>query len=284
MPTKVCDECEALRDRLCAKWLGADADSPDSRAGWTPKCDVVVHLTPASYVQAVGAPGAATVASSLVDQEKGQIRIRRIDVRGQDPKWQDTALPHELTHVVLADRFAGKRLPRWADEGVATLADPASKQEGHLRDMRQAMSTRSGFRVVELLNMDDYPPAHRWAAFYGQSVSITKFLVERGRSDQFVNFVDVAMERGYENALRDVYKINGTAELERAWMAQINSPIENSGKTAVSSVEIDGSTVTQQTANSSSQALAPIESLALAGQRSAEPLPREANQLSSLSP
>ncbi len=221
---QICDSCETLRSQLIEKWLGAGAAQKAVSEPWSPKCDIIIHSTAAGYVRAVGPGGNMTVASSLVDQDRGRIHVRRIDVRGQDAHWQTSALPHEMTHVVLADRFAGQRLPRWADEGVATLADPFAKRQGHLRDLHQAVATRSAFRIAELFTMDDYPPASRWAAFYGQSISLTEYLVDRGQSsEQFVNFVECAMNKGYETALREVYRINGPAELERDWMASIRA-------------------------------------------------------------
>jgi hypothetical protein len=225
---QVCDLCETLRTELTERWLGAEAVKKAAASAWSPKCDIILHSNAAGYVQAVGPGSDATVASSLVDQNQGRIHVRRIDVRGTDPHWQTAALPHELTHVVLADRFAGQRLPRWADEGVAILADPFAKRQGHLRDLQSALANRGAFRVVELLTLDDYPPAHRWAAFYGQSASITQYLVERGdSSEQFVDFVECAMQKGYETALRDIYRINGSAELERDWNAHLRSPKAN---------------------------------------------------------
>lgn len=214
----IAESCEALRSELVAKWLGSGSD-----ATWTPKCDLVLHDSSASYVQAVGAGGAATIASTLVDQQKGKIRQRRIDVRVTDAEWQVTALPHELTHVVLTDRFVGQRLPRWADEGLAILADPASKQDGHLRDFRRAVAMQDAFRTVELLSLEDYPAANRWAAFYGQSASLTHYLVRRGTPEQFVSFLQRSLQSGYERALRETYHIDSVGQLEKEWTTDLNA-------------------------------------------------------------
>lgn len=240
--------CESLRSELVARWLGADAD-----VAWLPKCDLVLHDTSASYVQAVGAGGAATIASTLVDQQKGKIRQRRIDVRVSDPQWQVSALPHELTHVVLTDRFVGQRLPRWADEGLAILADPATKQDGHLRDFRRAVATQDTFRTVELLALEDYPAANRWAAFYGQSASLTHFLVRRGTPEQFVAFLQLSLKKGYEPALRETYNIGSVAELERQW----NSDLVASRYTLVSSTRQLASSALQPAALSESRETRP---------------------------
>ncbi len=213
---QVLESCEKLRVELATKWLGAGFT-----VRWQPKCDIVLHTSDASYLQAVGSGASGTIASSLIDQQKGQIRQRRIDVRALDNRWQVTALPHELTHVIMSDRFVGQRLPRWADEGLAILADPTAKQDGHLRDFRRAWAGQGAFRVVELMTMDDYPAAHRWATFYGQSVSLAQFLVGRGTPEQFVKFLHRSLEKGYEPALRETYNIASINELEREWTGHV---------------------------------------------------------------
>jgi hypothetical protein len=207
--------CETLRTELYAKWIG-----DDSAADWLPKCDVVLHPTDASYLREVGAGAASTVASSLIDQLQGQIRTRRIDVRTSDSDWQTAALPHELTHVVLAGRFAGRALPRWIDEGAAILADPTAKRLGHKQEITAALANRSAFRIVELVTLDDYPAAHRWGTFYCQSASVVEYLVSQKSPADFVQFVELALDEGYDTSLRKVYGIAGIAGLERNWQAQ----------------------------------------------------------------
>ncbi len=213
------EACETLRTALYAKWTGET-----SPGVWSPKCDVVLHPNDASYLKEVGPGAASTVASSLVDQHKGRTRSRRIDVRSFNSDWETAALPHEMTHVVLADRFAGRTLPRWIDEGVAILADPVEKRRLHKQEMRGAIANRSAFRVVELLTLDDYPAANRWGTFYGQSVSVVEYLVTQKSPAEFLEFVQLAMDNGYEASLRKVYGISGIAELERDWNAAALRP------------------------------------------------------------
>lgn len=208
-------EAEALKARLAAKWLG---DAVLDSAAWTPKCDVILHTTLTSYLRAVPG-GEQTAGSSLIQPDRGKIVTRRIDVRADKPGWFSAALAHELTHVILADVFPGGRVPHWADEGMAVLADPVAKQQAHLDDLRYAQSTRSTLRVVELLSLNGYPQPHQQAAFYGQSASIVRFLLDRDSPAQFVKFVKFAENQGYEAALREHYRINGIDDLERRWAA-----------------------------------------------------------------
>jgi hypothetical protein len=191
---------------------------------WIPKCDIVLHPTDEAYLREVGSGGRNTAASSLVDRQQGRIVLRRIDIRSTQSNWQMAALGHELTHVVLADRFEGRSLPRWIDEGMAILADPDEKQLRHRNDLKKAIAARAEFRVLELVTLADYPAAQRWGTFYGQSASLVQFLVDQAGPEQFVGFVEVALDRGYDQGLRQVYHF-GIADLERRWHAQLNAPV-----------------------------------------------------------
>jgi len=209
-------QCETLRGTLCEKWLGKS--SPQ----WTPKCDIVLHSSDASYLGELGQGAASTLASSLVEQKVGRIALRRIDIRASRAGWRQTALPHEMTHVVLADCFKQRPLPRWIDEGMAILADPEIKQAGHRKDLDDAIKARASFRVVELISMEDYPAAQRWGTFYGQSASLVEYLVSQSTPDRFVQFVRLSMDNGYESALTQVYQIDNVMELERRWRAHLS--------------------------------------------------------------
>jgi hypothetical protein len=201
------EACEQLRASLCQRWLG----DPSSKR-WQPKCYVVIHPNDASYLREVGHAGRSTVASALVERDQGQIASRRIDVRDKSM----SAFGHELTHVVLADRFKQEPLPRWVDEGIAMLADSADKQQRHARDFEQALANRAEFRLVELLGMAEYPAPGRWGAFYGQSASLVNYLVQQSSEAQFLNFVAASLDDGYEQGLQQVYGLT-FPQLERRW-------------------------------------------------------------------
>ena len=205
-------QCETLRESLHANWFGA---KPTER--WTPKCDVVLHADDAGYLRQVGAAGRNTVASALVSDRSQKTKVRRVDVRRTNQHWHKGPFAHELTHVVLADRLDLARLPRWADEGMATLADSTAKQQRHQHDLAQAFQRGTAFRLGQLLSASDYPAQDQWGTFYGQSVSLVKFLVERDSPTRFVEFLETAHTQGYASALQSVYQIADVATLERQW-------------------------------------------------------------------
>ena len=73
---------------------------------------------------------------------------------------------------MVAERFVERQIPRWADEGMAVLADTQGKQDLHHADLRLARANRTTFRLVELMQLENYPDATRQATFYGQSASL----------------------------------------------------------------------------------------------------------------
>jgi hypothetical protein len=236
--------CERLRGELCSKWHA------DRGVAWTPKCDVVLHPNDASYLREVGAGATSTVASSLVDHNAGKICLRRVDVRAQQSPWQTASLPHELTHVILADCFVGKLVPRWIDEGAALLADPADKQLRHKAELAGAVADQSAFRVVELLTLEDYPASNRWGAFYGQSLSLVEYLTQQRSTDDFIRFVQLSFDRGYDASLREVYGLADVAALERSWKSKAALPQGTAGQgTTASGVALAEILVGGSTAN-----------------------------------
>ena len=164
---------ESLRRDLQKKWLGEAAASK-----WNPKCRIVLHPSLESYLAACGRGSEHTVGSSLVKVAQGEITNRQIDLLGGRADFLSAALPHELTHVVLKDRFPNEGLPRWADEGIAILADTEAKQGRHLRDLQQGIANHTLFDTPSLVALEDYPGSDRMGVFYGQSVSLVKFLVD----------------------------------------------------------------------------------------------------------
>jgi hypothetical protein len=125
-------------------------------------------------------------------------------------------LPHEVTHVVLADLFTAQQIPRWADEGLAVLAEPRVEQETRAAELDEPLQSGRVFELRKLMAMD-YPEAKDWSLYYAQSVSLTRFLVELAEPEQFVQFVVKSQREGIENALRSSYRIAGFAELEDRW-------------------------------------------------------------------
>jgi hypothetical protein len=219
----VAEECERWRAELMSFWLGAGADE-----AWPARCSVVLHPGAGTYVQAAGRGSEQTYGCSTVKQSDGKIASRRIDVRLDRDDPIRRVLPHELTHVVLAEIISHAKTPRWADEGMALLADLPAKQAGHERDLATGLEENSAYRLVSFLTTSDYPGPNP-QLFYGESLSLTRYLVSRDSPEKFVAFIEDAASAGYDAALRDDYDIHDVSELEKLWLRSVRQP-QSAGK------------------------------------------------------
>ena len=209
------EACEALRRQLQETWFGAAAHD------WSPRCDIVVHPTVAGYVRELGAGSRQSSGCATVDVERGQVVKRRIDLRADADDWLISALPHELTHVILAEKFADKQIPRWADEGMAILTEPVTRQAIRRAAMQRAVTRTTRYGAEELMSIREYPQGDRRDAFYGQSASLVAYLIERDSPARFLEFLQLGQKQGFERALTDVYRIRSLAELDARWRPQL---------------------------------------------------------------
>lgn len=214
-PKEILAAADRIRETACRRWLAGD-----SKHAWRPRCEIVLHPGRESYLRSVGAAGQQTSGSSLIERRGDHITRRRIDLL-VDATGRFSALPHELTHVVLADLFVGNTPPAWLDEGIATLADTEAKQARHQRDCRQALASGDALPLFKLFELDRLTSREQAAAFYGQSLSLVVFLSERRDPSRLLPFVRLAERVGYDEALRRDYSIDGVAQLQRLWRAGV---------------------------------------------------------------
>lgn len=217
VPAARADEIAAhalgVRSRAFRHLLGQDAPRP-----WRVPCEVVVHATAADFAAAVGGPPAVARGATSIEFAGSDVVLRRIDVMGDGPDVIPDALAHELVHVVLADHFTEGPPPRWADEGLAVLFDPESKQHGHQRDFNRAAGAGMAWRISDLFALDNYPEEPgRQRIFYGQSAAVVRWLVDRRGTVTFIRFLDDCTTVGPDEAVRRHYALGSVVALERAW-------------------------------------------------------------------
>ena len=209
--------CESVHSQLRKQWPNHGS------ASWHPKCEVFIHPSYASYLHAVGPGGAQTLGSSAVQIHRGQVTSRRIDLLAQDGSNALPAFRHELIHVLFADLFPKTAPPRWAEEGLALLNDSEEKQRRHVRDLHSALLHQRTLPLDQLFGIARYPADWQRAVFYAQSMSVVGYLTQLGTHQEFLRFVKVSTSAGYDNALKIVYEIDGTGELERRWREYVRS-------------------------------------------------------------
>jgi Peptidase MA superfamily len=214
-----------LRAAEQARSASLDKWSTGSRGDWKPACDVFVYATAAEYAKATGKP-ADSPGHATYQVQSGVIVGRRLDLRADEPNLLAGVVPHETTHLVLGDLFADAPLPRWADEGMAVLAEPRSRID---RFGRTLHSNRRQGRLVpldKLFAKDDYPDAALITVFYVESVSVVDFLVGEKGPQAFVVFLRDAAKGGMEPALEKHYGCRGVAGLQERWLTKTFPPAE----------------------------------------------------------
>jgi hypothetical protein len=223
---RIAQAAEAAREANVKRWGSGEA-------AWTPRCEVVLFPNAQDFsretLQPPDSPGFSTMGLNA-----GRIVLRRVHLRADHPNVLHAVLPHEVTHVVLADLFPHQQIPRWADEGMAVLAEPRSEQSLRAADLDEPLRSGRLFRLGDLMAMD-YPDAKYWGLYYAQSVSLTRYLVESGSPAQFVKFVQQAQRSGIEPALRQVYSISGYSDLQSRWLSYAREKTAGSATLTASS-------------------------------------------------
>lgn len=209
---QVAQVVESAREAQVKRWLGSSA-----RGAWSSRCDVYLYPTAKTFSRMTGqnedSPGFSTMGMN-----GGRIVTRRINVRADHPNLVAAILPHEVTHIVLADLFPNQQIPRWADEGMAVLSEPSSEQQLRAADLDKPLSSGQLFKLNDLMVMD-YPDGKYWSLYYAQSVSLTRFLVEQGGPARFIQFVQGTQKNGLEAELKRIYQIDGFDDLQERWLA-----------------------------------------------------------------
>jgi hypothetical protein len=139
------------------------------------------------------------------------------------PDRVDALLKHELTHAVFATKFP-ERIPRWIEEGIASLADDAGRAAS--RDRLLAQYVRSGdwpalkpiLEANRIRSTDD--------AAYSAAPSVIRYLLSRADKRTLVRFALLAKNEGLEAALRQCYGFRGLDEFQVAWQAWVGQRSE----------------------------------------------------------
>ena len=207
---QLAESCEMWRERLRTAWIS----EPDP-ASWIPKCEVYVHPHRAAYNQTLSRPGDVSVGSTIMNFDQGRTVRRRIDVRSDASDWSNSALPHELTHVVLGERFGGHALPRWADEGIAMLSESAEKHRERLESLQEILARQPTIAIADLIKANRFPSPQLRDAFYGQSLGLSSLLIRKSSPAKFANFVEESVAIGGDRALQQHYGLKNVGALQQ---------------------------------------------------------------------
>ncbi len=212
LAARAAEAAESVRARQTEVWC-----SRKQEGHWTPRCEIYLYPDGKQFAKATGQPESSPGFSTM--SSNGQSMIgRKVSLRADHPQLLSAILPHEVTHVVLADLFTTSQIPRWADEGIAVLAEPPAERDLRASELEKPLESGRIFNLATLMAMD-YPAPQDWNVYYAQSVSLTRFLVDLGAPAQFIEFVRRAHDGGIEPALREIYQIDSLASLEDRWLS-----------------------------------------------------------------
>jgi hypothetical protein len=215
---RVATAAERLRSRILASWAGDRTDT-----GWPEPAEIYLYPSLRWLIEMTGGgpkSGAASIRPSRL--RPGAILSRRIDLAANDGQLLQGTLPHEITHLVLGQLLSG-RVPLWANEGAATLADHPSKQRVYRRLIGVEQSGGRAFRARDLLALKAYPDPRYQGLFYAQSAAYVRLLLKKGTRLDFLNFLQLAERQGYPWALAQFYGISSYEVLERSVAASLLS-------------------------------------------------------------
>ena len=205
---KVGQVAEETRDSLQRKWFG------DLGTDWDGRCSIYLHPDRDNYAKDTKMKNTLGHMSTL--DLGGQI-LRSIHLPCKEPSQVIDVLPHEVSHSVMAVRFQG-RTPRWADEGMAMLAETPSSYKDYLNRLPKYRKTDSLFALEVLLQTNE-ADHYNTLEYYAQSTSLVKYLTELKGPQAFTGFLKTFIAKGAEKALKQHYEIADYAALEKRWQA-----------------------------------------------------------------
>ncbi len=222
----VCEEtCEELRDRWIA---GPHSD-------WSCKCDVYLYPDARSFERGARAPAEIWGVTDL-EIGNGNVWLRRLHLRTDHREKLRAVLTHELTHVVLAEHFCRKPIPKWADEGIAVYSEPPERRERLRTFLRDEASQKRLLPLKQVAAMREGPQNERESElFYGQSGSVIEFLVQEHQFSemQVLEFVGACNDHGWESAIRKTLPGTTASHFESNWKTWLQKPAPDARRVAL---------------------------------------------------
>lgn len=200
---QVGEVAEFYRHELAIAWLG------EALPRWYRPCPISVK------VGQIGAGGATTFTF-----EGGEVFGWRMNVQGSLERILDSVIPHEVSHTIFACHFRCP-LPRWADEGAATLVENESERMRQTKLLDQVINTQRRIPLPQLLAIKEYPEdMQQVLTLYAEGYSLASFLVQQ-KGDEgkavYLDFLADALKGDWAQAFRRHYGYENLERVERDW-------------------------------------------------------------------
>ncbi len=202
---KVGKAAETFRHDLAVFWLA------EPLPNWSRPCKLKVR------------PGSMGAGGETKFQFVGnEVLNWDMSVQGSLERIIDSVLPHEVNHTIFACHFR-RPLPRWADEGAATLFEHRSEQLKQLGLLNQVIkSDREFIPLGRLLQMKEYPKGYRpMLIMYAEGYALADFLVQQGGRKRYLQLLADGARIGWTAATKKNYHHGGVDSLEKNWKSWI---------------------------------------------------------------
>jgi hypothetical protein len=195
---QVGEAAEYYRRELAKTWTGREMPP------WHSKCPIYVK---------VGDYGAGGATSFNFD--RGEVFGWKMNIQGSAERILDSVLPHEVNHTIFACYFR-RPLPRWADEGAASLIEHESERRRLKRLHEEVLHSTRKIPLRKLLPMKQYPTDERQVlTLYAEGYSLADFLIQQSSKKEYLAFLSTALKSGWDAALEHHYNYQSLDELER---------------------------------------------------------------------
>jgi hypothetical protein len=206
--------CENSCHRVRQQWLAAKV-----QAEWSPKCDVYLYRSGREFEKYAQAPAEVWGFADLAVGD-GKVWSRKLHMRVDDLERLKNVLVHELTHVVMAEKFTDRPIPRWADEGIAVCCEPEERRRAFVEPLAEEASKKRLLTLRDLTRMQHVPQDPRQGElFYGESGALIEFLMseQKLKEPQVLALIDDCDRRGWNNAVSRHLPKTTAKQFETSW-------------------------------------------------------------------
>ena len=213
-------ECWEQQNRT---WFGAENVSLPN------PCTVRVNLLPTKpgYTRGGGMtefkrqiPGGYVLKDSLMT------------VTGDRQRLLDNTIPHEVHHLVMAYHLGKDNvIPRWIDEGLASLCESDSYQKVLEKNLLQHLREGRTPRANIVFTSPEYPADVM--PFYTASVSWCRYLMQRGGFPRVIELIEGVQDgRSYTSLFKEIYGWDSIQEAQDDWLAWVGDGFPKNTYTA----------------------------------------------------
>jgi hypothetical protein len=177
---------------------------------WENRAKIYIYKDRKTYIKATGR---AVWSGAAVN-----IETKFISTFKHHKNFFDTALPHELAHIILREFIGRKaRVPLWFEEGVATT----NEKDSYLRYFLFAKGFIDNELYIPIPDMDRVRPGKIRvpSIFYATSAALIIFLLDKYKKKKFAIFCKELRDGSkFYEAMYKVYEIKDPEDLNEKFL------------------------------------------------------------------